>query len=382
MNTRTTARLCAALALTANGALAQTPLRRLALTEDLKIDGATEDISGIGGGLWIGGDGRVAIMNGPAGHFVFFDRAGKRMGTFGAKGEGPGEFTPTVGNIYGMRVGSIADSMWVENNRRYTIIGPDGKLARTMLQPSRDASMISFIPTALLPGNRILGTAKFGTGDRVELQYRPDTIVVIASNGAIERRIGGIAPDSASVMIRLPSRATRSIRVPFVQRPQSFVSPNGMFVGTLSATPQSANGGTFRLTVYRTSGEQVFSRSYPYASEPVTKRLADSAMARLATIYRSPEDAAVLRVVRDRIPASMSPFESMALGDDGTVWLSRESNGKPGEMLLISAAGDVVGSAVFPRAHIDLREATRNTIWAVETDADGFLSIVRFRVGQ
>jgi hypothetical protein len=379
MITRTLGRAGVALACIANALGAQSPIRRLALVEDLKIDGAREDISGMAPQLWIGGDGRMAIMNGPAGHFVFFDRTGRRVGTFGSRGAGPGEFTPSLRDIYAMNVGSIGDSMWVENERRFTIIGPDRRLVRTMPQPPRDPSMISFNAIALLPGNRILGRAKFGTGDRVTLQYRPDTLVVIASDGAIERRIGGVAPDSTSIMIRLPSRATANARVPFIQRPLAFPSPNGLFVGTVSATATSASGGTFRLAVYRTSGEQVFSRTYPYAAAAVTRRMADSAIERQS---RRPETASLMSIVRDRIPASMAPFESAALGDDGTVWLSRESYGKPGEVLLIGPTGDIVGSVVFPRAHIDLREGTTGMIWAQETDADGFISIVRFRVGQ
>lgn len=380
MIARSAVNLSVGFAVLASSVAAQTPVRRLTLVEELKIDGATEDISGQAASLWIGSDGRVAIMNGAAGHFVFFDRAGKRLGTFGTKGEGPGEFTPSVGIIYGMRVGSIGDSMWVENQRRYTIIGPDRRLVRTMPAPPRHASMISFTPMALLPGNRILGRGMFGTGDRVALQYHSDTLAVIAPDGSVERRIGPVPPDSSSVMMRLSSRGTRSIGVPFVQRPRASVSPDGNLVVSLSTTVGSANGGTFRVTAFRTSGALVFSRTYPYTSALVTRRMADSALDRLSTIYRRPEDAAVLRVVRDRIPRSRSPFESIAIGNDGAVWLSRESDGKPRELLLIGATGDIIGSAVLPRAHIELREGTRGAIWAVESDADGFISIVRFRV--
>ena len=50
------------------------------------------------------------------------------------------------------------------------------------------------------------------------------------------------------------------------------------------------------------------------------------------------------------------------------------------EVLAFSPQGDLVGSVAFPRPGLLLQAATLTTVWATETDDDGFVSIVRFRV--
>lgn len=63
---------------------------------------------------------------------VVFDSTGKRLGTIGRKGAGPGEFgTP---NIY---VGWKGDTLWVNDGgqQRISYFGPNLRLVRTSAYP-------------------------------------------------------------------------------------------------------------------------------------------------------------------------------------------------------------------------------------------------------
>ena len=373
-----------AIAMSAPGG-AQTATPRLTLVQELRIDGAAEDLSGLSTSVWVGNDGRMAFLNAPDVRFVFFDRTGKRIGTFGGPGEGPGEFPPDRG---GLQSGTLGDTMWVyaSRQRRFTLIGPDLKLVRTMLLPPRDSSILGLDPMALLPGNRILGSAMFGRESDSQSQLldrTQDTLIVMTATGAIERRLGGRPHDFTNARARNSSGRFESVRTPFVQRPQLFATRAGDRFGTLTSTITTATGGTLSVTVVRSTGERVFSRSYPFTSGAIPKRVIDSVYERQVRSYQTAEYAELRRVLRAKMPAVYPPVTVVELATDGSVWIERESpTNAPRELFVLGPAGDVRGTAVFPRSSLRLRHASQTHVWAIETDADGFVSIVRFRVGQ
>lgn len=364
---------------------AQTATPRLTLVQELRIDGAAEDLSGLSTSVWVGNDGRMAFLNAPDVRFVFFDRTGKRIGTFGGPGEGPGEFPPDRG---GLHSGTLGDTMWVyaSRQRRFTLIGPDLKLVRTMLLPPRDSSILGLDPIALLAGNRILGSAMFGRESDSQSQLldrTQDTLIVMNASGAVERKLGGRPHDFTNLRSRDARGRSLSIRTPFVQRPQLFATASGERFGTLTSTVTSAAGGTIHVTVVRSTGERVFSRTYPFTSGAIPKPVVDSAFTRVTTIYQGSEYAELRRALRAKIPAAYPPVRSVVLATDGSVWIERQSVADgPREMFVLNPNGDVRGTAVFPRGGLSLQHATQTHVWAVESDADGFVSIVRFRVGQ
>jgi hypothetical protein len=109
----------------------------------------------------------------------------------------------------------------------------------------------------------------------------------------------------------------------------------------------------------------------------------DSAMASFdSEMRRRGSQAGELRSrVAQWLPTTLPPFRSVRIGRDGSIWLNRNTPGSPTpEFLVLSPTGDVVGVARLPRANMAVHEMTRTTVWVSESDDDGFLSVVRYRV--
>lgn len=370
--------LVAVTVLTVSSAGAQTTPRQLRLAETLRIDGAKEDLAGDIPNLWVGPRGQIAVFDSPNARFVFFDSTGKRQGTFGARGEGPGEFAPVGGTYYSLPNGVVGDTMWAyaSNRRRFTLIGPDLKLARTLPLPRYDAASIAaFLPLALLANDRIVGRAVFASNS--------DTaIIIMAANGSVERRVAA-AQNSSTVAPSVPGGQRVVFTVPFLSTTHVAASANGDRVAIATSSSRSPSGGEYTVTVVRASGDTVFSITRAYASAAVTKAMADSQMSVRARQAERGGGTDQLGSVRERIPPSLPAFSSMEVGFDGSIWLRRyAAGGTPPEFIVFSATGEALGELRFNKAGIALHRATRSTIWTTETDADGFFSVVRYRVEQ
>jgi hypothetical protein len=71
----------------------------------------------------------------------------------------------------------------------------------------------------------------------------------------------------------------------------------------------------------------------------------------------------------------------VVLGRDDTVWLERFSISGDREWLMLDGQGSVTGRVTVPRG-IALAVASRDQVWAIETDDDGLQHIVRYRVSR
>jgi hypothetical protein len=369
------------------------------LREVLRISGSAEDITGSATTVQVLRNSGIAFFDHGTGQFVFFDSAGKRIGTFGRSGDGPGEFGRQLGRTYPIRTGTLGDSLWTYNltQRRFTLIGPDMKLVRTYQQPGFVPPVAALNPLATLSGERLLARVDYGERIRVTTpdgresttwKASDSAIVVLAKDGAVEKRVMPMPPTATTVPVMRPGSpvAVRNISVPFRGSRLLSNSPNGDLIAFATSTA-AGTAGTFTVTVVRSTGEQVYSRSFSYTPTPVTKRMYDSAWARVDSTFRTLADAPnnpdVLQKVRDLIPASLDPFRDLRVGIDGTIWLRRDlPNDVPAEYLMIDPGGTLLRPIHMPRKGLTLMTGTRSTIWATESDADGFLSVVRMVVGR
>jgi hypothetical protein len=81
------------------------------------------------------------------------------------------------------------------------------------------------------------------------------------------------------------------------------------------------------------------------------------------------------------MPPVLPPFAGIDIGWDGTIWLRRNLLGPvPAVYSVFASSGEPLGTVQLPRAGLSLRAATLSAFWAVETDDDGFLQVVRYRV--
>jgi hypothetical protein len=82
-----------------------------------------------------------------------------------------------------------------------------------------------------------------------------------------------------------------------------------------------------------------------------------------------------------KLPANYPPLARVMLGRDDTVWLERFSISGDREWLMLDGQGSVAGRFTVPRS-IVLAVASRDQVWAIETDDDGLQHIVRYRVSR
>jgi hypothetical protein len=375
---------------------AQPGARSLRLVETMRIDGAKEDLASANIGFTVNAVGRISVFDSQNARFVFFDSTGRRVGTFGTKGEGPGEFAPTVGTSYALLAGELADTVWVYSlrQRRFTLIAPDFTLVRTFTLPQYDArSIVAFSPMSLRPNGEIIGRATFGQRGPVSLpdgrtvqstRATDSALVVLNVDGTVVRRLGSAPPDSGMAVINEPGQQYRFAPVPFRRPPLVSSSPSGDRIATVVLVGGRAGTPQYRVTVVRAIGDTAYSNAYPYTPIPVTKAMADSASARMESIYGrapGPGVSELLKLARERTPPHLPPIESLSVGADGTVWLRpHAAPGALDEWIVLAPNGETVGTVRFPRAGVSFRAATRSTLWATERDEDGFTSIVRFRI--
>jgi hypothetical protein len=107
--------------------------------------------------------------------------------------------------------------------------------------------------------------------------------------------------------------------------------------------------------------------------------MADSALNRLAAITaRTPELA---RILRERLPRFVAPFQNPIVGDDGTVWLPRNvAAGEPATFLVFTPRGDLRGEVAMPRPRMRATFVTSSDALALETTDDGFVDVLLLRV--
>jgi hypothetical protein len=286
--------------------------------------------------------------------------------------------------------------MWVfqSETRRFTLIAPNLTLARTLLLPQTDVSKIlTFTPYTLLPRDRVLGRALFGDrvnattadGRVVSTSRQSDSgIVVLGRDGSVERRAASLPPNSAMAVVNNPGQQYQFAPVPFHSPPLVVVSPFGDRLAIVTTSITSGTGGDYQLTLIRSSGDTVYTRKHPYASTPVTRAMADSVMQRMETVYGRGSrigSEELLATMRARIPAVIGPFNGLEISSDGTVWMRRNTQGQVlSEWLVFNPSGDLMGTVTMPRRGVSLRAVDGPRIWATETDADGFVSIVLFRL--
>jgi len=369
--------VCAAL-LVSLPVLAQGP-PTLRLTRDLRIDAAEHDLSPVVF-LAVAPNGTIVVSQPQDGLLRFFDARGTSLGTFGRKGRGPGEFTDLSRSAW------IGDTLWVADfsTRRFTLVAPDRTLLRTV--PYLQAVMIpapgvetpnitSVFARSLLPGGQQLVTVNLADDSPWPGGKRSTQPFVRIDSAGVLQNVVVWHPGRANCMVsaRLGGGGFMSSVVPFCATPLEDVSADG---ARYVLAEVLGDGGSYRVSVMRSSGDTFSSRTYSYVLVRIPKAVADSVIARRIGRQTGPA-AEMWRSAK--LPANYPPLARVLLGSDHTVWLEKFSISGDREWLMLDGQGNVAGRVAVPRG-IAVAMASRAQIWAIETDDDGLQHVVRFRV--
>jgi hypothetical protein len=367
-------------------ASAQTQLPTKHIVEDLRIDADRENVPEFRFFL-MSPRGEIVAQIYEEGKFLFFDATGRRVGTFGRKGSGPGEFQGAN------RFGWVADTLWAYDSfqRRVTFISPSFKLIRTEMMPGsisapatggrQPGTLYLFYPQAIV-GGHFVGTAVISHGMGADGQaITTHRIMSVGRAGSDAQYLVDDVPKpwGTSVSYRPNDGSSYGSAVPFSMVSQLEFSLDGGRFATLTSD-MNDKGGSYTLSMFTTRGDTVFRRTYPFAGIPITRSVADSAIKVIESVRGRPPavSAKLAELTRARLPRVYPPFSAMILGLDGTTWLQTAG---PGQRRAV--AFDKRGMPLFevplpPRTRV--WQANLTTLWAIQKDDDDVGSIVRYRI--
>lgn len=354
----------------------------LSLTQDLRIDADEQDLGPIGF-VAVAPNGTIVLGQPQDGHIKFFDARGAAIGAFGRKGQGPGEFQSLL------RSGWLADSLWVSDGstRRYTVLTSTRALGRTVpwvSSPSHSATSTSppkytFIsPRSLVRGDAQLVVASLSPDSPWPGGKRTDEVVLRTSpEGMVRRVVAWRTPVECLVNARSGDVVVSAI-LPFCASPIDDVSPDGSRYAVAEVVADSPRRGRYRLSVYSTSGEALWSRVYSYEPVSIPRHVSDSVVSS-RTSRLPPAQVAAWRAIT--LPSFYPPLSRVLAGRDQTTWVETYSLSGDRQWRMLNEIGDIAATMSVPRS-LRVMVATRDTIWATETGDDGLQSVVRFRVSR
>jgi hypothetical protein len=357
-------------------------IRTLTSTRDLRIDAAEHDLTPI---TWlaVSAAGGIVINQPQDGPIRFFDAAGKALGAFGRKGQGPGEFQSSS------RAGWVGDTLWVLDfqTRRFTLVSPDRTLARTVpwlatlrgdLPPHVTAQRVtsSFPQAYLADGSQLLSLSVGDAGQSGLVPGYGAPIARADADGNLIRLVAWRPEDGCTVSLTFTGGGFGSARVPYCFGSITDVSPGGDRLVSVHAERRGRD--MYRVSVMQATGDTLFSRSYSYRSVAIPKSVGDSVLNQLST--RGPaEFRAAWRSMT--IPPNYPPISRVMLGRDATIWLEEYTTSGDRLWLILDARGDAVGRIAVPRT-VRLLAAARTAFWGTDTDEDDLQHVVRYRVSQ
>ena len=347
----------------------------LKLVRDLRIDAAEHDLSPITF-VAVAPNGNIAVGQHQDGLIRFFDATGLPLGSFGRPGQGPGEF------------GRVGRGTWVGDtlvaneviSRRFTFISPDLKLVRVKLWPTLTLSeagagaprFSSPLIWAPYPNGDFLvsaGLARESPVPDLPGATRSGTPWIrVDSTGRFKHVIAWSSNDDCGVPIQ---EGRGSVQIPFCSTSRFEVSPDAARLAFVRADRSSR---TFRVSVFRASGDTAFHRSYAYRPIPLTKSDRDQAIA-----SAPPFPGAAEALEKARFPEHRAPVSRILAGRDETTWLELATASGDRTWNVLDAMGTLIGRVRLKR-NVQATVVSRDLLWATETDDDGLQHIVRYRV--
>ncbi len=368
--------LIAAFHLLGSGSLlsAQLAPRPLRVVETQRISADQESLSRLGG-VGMGPRGSLLIGQ-PQDHSVIVvDSLGRRTFAFGRKGGGPGEFQSLT------RTAWLGDSVWVydRTSRRTTVISPQGRFVRHVLLslngtvPASDpnARFLQIQPLAPLGAGRMLAAATLPPNGATAA---PGTwIVELTADGNVSRRIVEIPEDpcmrrSAQAQARLSACSSPSWELS---------AEAGRVVVAIGSATGVSGAGTYRISVWSTTGQQMWSQGRQVPLAPISSAQRDS----LKMVIDSAPAAASELLSSVPLPSFHPAIVGTVAGPDGTVWVQLGARDAAGHSVwdVWSRDGALVGRVALAERTFPLSVRAGRMVAKVES-AEGFQDVVTFRV--
>ncbi len=359
-------------------------LTRVQLVEELRLDAATEDFSVIRR-LAVSARGTIAVPLVQDLQIRLYDAQGKKVGTIGRKGAGPGEFQH-ISAVSWLRDTLVA-SDWSQHRLSY--FGPDAKLIRSTTfttgreafarAKATDTVFWNFTPRAVRTDASTIGEALLDVGPTPS--GKSTALVLRNAQGAFKLIATVPSGDDDRWMMWLDGFGNP---VPFALAPQAHWGSDGSRIAYLVAD-QRKDPGTFSVAVRDAAGKLTYDRTFSFKRIPIPAAVADSAISATFPLTiappEGPPNSQWRTLARKRVPATLSLVERVVIGSDGRAWLTLRATNAGQEVAVLDERGTPSMIARLPKG-TRIEQASATHIWATEQDADGLTSVVRYRIAK
>lgn len=331
-------------------------------------------------GLAVGERGTMYVLDALAPAVHAFDAQGRHLRSFGRRGGGPGEFaTPH-------RIGFRGDSLWVVDtgHQRTTFFDARGGVLRTATLPVR----------ARPSDPAVTAHAWLADGSVLVIPPGPRETRAVTRIPLIRADRSGTVIDTVD-WLSLRNRAlvfpvgagSMTTQQPWSDAPLTATATNGTGIVTVRRQ-MTGSRPTFTVTRYRASGAHVYTRTFQAAPVPFPREWADQWAESLARgiVRQSGGQAETVAAAIRRglyIPRYLPPVNDAVAGQDGTVWLRRES--RPGARDVLWQLLDENGRLVLQTRLADgFRglDGDRSHLWGTMEDEHGVPRVVRYSIGR
>lgn len=365
----------------------QTAPPRARIVEDWRIKAEDHDLSRV---PWVAAGPRntTIVPLADENRLALFDSVGRRLGSVGGQGSGPGEFLSAVGVVTGWK----ADTMWVYESmqRRISYFSLEAKLLRTVAYTRSDRIQ--------LPNGQKSGQT---SGESPVAVYADGSVSAIWHQVAMNRHqedYGGeeflittAARANPRTILRLPfprdERILMSVggsfsAVPFTTQPQVAVSSTGDRIAFLEPRNLSREGGSYAVSLFKPNGDTLFVRAFSFRGVPISKSDRDSAIAAIAIEMKEPSRQQVKRfqeIAAEKMPLIYPGALYVLLGQDDTVWIGHRPSSLGQTWTVLDDSGRPIGSVnIPPRAR--LHRASRKQLWTTLKDENDLPNVIHYRV--
>lgn len=360
-------------------------------------------------GVELDGDGNVYVFEGSVAEIRVYDPAGRRIGTIGRRGQGPGEFSGPV------PFGVMGDSIWTFESgvNRLTLFDLEGKVLSTGVADRVQVPLPTGIGL-ILPREPGADGLFHGAFDWISFTRDPtgveptDSIpwplVRFRPDGSVADTLGWI-PRPPPKMWRPPSeRVSEPQIIPIGQRPfmvprPNVKTPDWHMVGSerIEVIAPAPVGSEASLSLMRLDleGDTLFESSLVVPAMRYTPAMLDSLAVAAATtggfgtrvggpapdaVDNSDEVAAQLRAEMD-FPEFATPLNYSLVGGDESVWMRLHGDDGAGNAVWVIMDGDgrFRGRLALP-PRVEPRWMSGDTVWAAATDDLDIPWLVRYRL--
>jgi hypothetical protein len=287
-------------------------------------------------------------------HVKVFSIEGKRAGTIGRAGDGPGEFR-SLAHIGWNGEDLYALDVAARHGRRIHWFSPDGMLRRTAVVPTVrfDSTTRTAQVIALLAGGGALLAPELTSMESDEDSL---PILLADSSGRVLRKVTTLRRRRSSLTFEGAAMSVRSIADSIEDAPIVVVAPDGSWFAVVErgAAP-SAEEHSYVVTRLTPTGTEQWRRVTDYVPQRLPPSLADRLVDHYVQLYTRGRPGVSQSAARAFVTDIMNPIEfhppvrAARAGVDGTIWiLEAEQTGDSNSWIVLDREGRHTRSVHVP----------------------------------